>query len=246
MADPDVFVEAGAHDASTSLRVADSGVQRVLAFEANPVNHEHFSGMVDFRSRGVEYVHAALTDHAGPVVLHREVGLDGDPFVGHSSLAHRNHDVSPVPTPVKDVSVDGIRLDDAVGDCSRSALWVDVEGFNGPVLAGGPELLRRCAVLKIEVEDVEMWHEQALAVDVLGTLLEAGLVPVARDVQSPGQYNIVAVSSDMSRQDGVMEQVERFHHLARQRQSPALVDVARKSPAYGRASRFVRGMVRLR
>lgn len=242
LADADVFVEAGAHDASTSLRVAESGMRRVLAFEANPVNHEHFSSLVDFRSRGVEYIHAALTDEPGPVVLHREVGLDGDPYVGHSSLAARNHEISPVPTPVHDVTVDGVRLDDAVGDCSRSVMWVDVEGFNGPVLAGGPQLLRRCAVLKIEVEDVEMWHEQALTVDVLATLLGAGLVPVARDVQSPGQYNIVAVSQDMGRKYGVMERVERFHHLALERPAAALVQSARKSPTYGRASHFVRSL----
>lgn len=240
LADADVFVEAGAHDASTSLRVADSGMQRVLAFEANPVNHEHFSSMVDFRARGVDYVHAALTDRPGPVVLHREVGLDGDPFVGHSSVAQRNQDVHYIPTPVHDVTVDGVRLDDAVGECRRSALWVDVEGFNGPVLAGGPELLRRCAVLKIEVEDVEMWHGESLTVDVLATLLDAGLVPLARDVQSPGQYNIVAVSEDMSRKDGVMERVERFHQLAHEKQAPALLERARKSPTYGRASHFVR------
>ena len=121
-------------------------------------------------------------------------------------------------------------------------MWVDVEGFTGPVLAGGQELLARCAVIKIEVEDVELWHGQALAVDVLATLLDAGLVPLGRDVQSPGQYNVVAVSEEMSRRDGVMERVERFHHLAREKQVPAIVDRARRSPAYGRASRIVRGV----
>ena len=241
-ATPDVFVEAGAHDASTSLRVADSGVPRVIAFEANPVNHEHFSSMVDFAARRVAYVHAALTDRPGPVVIHRELGSDDEPFVGHSSLALRNQDVTGV-TPVQDVEVKGVRLDDAVGECSRSALWVDVEGFSGPVLAGGPEVLRRCSVLKIEVEDVEFWHGQALTVDVLATLLSAGLVPLARDVQSPGQYNIVAVSHDMSRQDGVMERVERFHRMSQERQAPALVERARKSPTYGRASLFARAAV---
>lgn len=243
MADPEVFVEAGAHDASTSLRVAGLGVPRVIAFEANPVNHRHFSSLTDFRAAGVDYVHAALTDEPGPVVLHREVDVDGSEYVGHSSLAQRNHEISPVPTPVYDVTVDGVRLDDAVGPCTRSALWVDVEGFNGPVLAGGPDLLGSCAVIKIEVEDVEMWHGQALAVDVLATLLDSGLVPVARDVQSPGQYNVVAISSTLAKQDGVMERIERFHQLARERQAPPVVERARKSPAYGRASRWVRGLV---
>jgi hypothetical protein len=41
----------------------------------------------------------------------------------------------------------------------------------------------------------------------------------------------------------VMERVELFHRLARQKQAPAVVERARQSPTYGRASRLIRAAV---
>ena len=145
LADPALFVEAGAKDAPASLRVADErpGVT-VIACEANPRLQRHFAEALGHAQRGVDYRATALSDAPGTVTLH--VPEIGDDFTGGlagtSSLLSSGPAESPFGDEVvrTEVQVDATTLD-ALGrevPQGRVALWVDVEGAAEQVLHGVP------------------------------------------------------------------------------------------------------------
>ncbi len=186
-----LFVEAGAKESTASIRARrDCGVEHVVAFEANPYTYRRFADPVS--STGVDYRHAALTDVAGPQVLHVRLDETGAAIAdGQASLLVRP-DHSPG---YERVTVDGVRLDDALGGIGgRVAMWVDVEGATSSVLKGAPALLSRTDVLLVEVEDRIAWDGQEwLHLDVVDFLTGFGLVPLARDQQSRYQFNVLFV-----------------------------------------------------
>ncbi|MBL0749127.1 FkbM family methyltransferase [Nocardioides baculatus] len=234
---PDLFVEAGAFEAETSLHIARTHSDcSVIAFEANPDNHAHFARLREFDRNGVQYLNFALTDAPGPVTFHRQT-VNGSTIVGHSSLLERsaNHD-----GPVQPVTVQGVRLDDHTPDAARVAMWVDVEGASGQVLRGAARRLAACDVLKIEVEEEPFWEGQSLATDVISQLGDSGLIPVARDIEQPSQYNIVFASTRLLRQRPAIEAIELFIARAQDHASWPVVEAVRAHPFYGRASFAIR------
>ena len=183
----DVFIEAGAKEAAASQRAADIGC-RAVAFEANPYTHRRFADTL--ASTSVDYRHQALSDR---------LTEDGTPMaVGQGSLLVRpDHEPG-----YQEVTVDAITLDDHIGSLAMPdatiAMWVDVEGALSQVLGGAAQTLLHTDVLMVEVETVRRWNEQRwLAGDVVEALAEAGLVAVARDVQSRHQHNIVFVRDSL-------------------------------------------------
>lgn len=246
VAQPTLFVEAGAFEASASLRAAEAlPGSTVIAFEANPENYRHFTTDQDFAAHGVTYLNLALTDEPGPITFHLE-SSEGSSVVGHSSTLPRNQDAAWRPdTPAVPIAVEGVRLDDTTPDAERVAMWVDVEGASCRVLAGAAQRLAACDVLKIEVEEEPFWEGQALSTDVVAMVLDAGLVPVARDIENPDQYHIVFASARLLRQRAAVECIERFISLARDGDEWTVVAKARAHPAYGRASVLVRRTLRL-
>jgi FkbM family methyltransferase len=200
VAQPDLFVEAGAKDASTSRRartiVEDA---RVVAFEANPYVYERFLDD-DFARHRVEYRHLALSDTTGPVTFNVRRSDEGAPRAdGKGSLKQRVRDArDPEQVEVQATTLDDFFADAEITSC---ALWVDVEGATDRVLCGGRDLLSRAAVVVVEVEDVHdwVWGPAWTAHDVSAHLFDLGLVPVARDYQSRHQYNVVYVSAALLR-----------------------------------------------
>ncbi len=185
-----LFVEAGAKEAGASVRASDLGVDQVVAFEANPYTHRRFVESVS--AAGVDYRHAALTDEPGPQRFHVRLNEHGGPIAdGQASLLIRpDHEPG-----YEEVEVDGVRLDEAVADLpGRVAMWVDVEGASSWVLRGASSVLDRTDVLIIEVEDRAAWDGQEwLHLDVVRHLWAHGLRPVARDLQSRFQFNVLFV-----------------------------------------------------
>jgi hypothetical protein len=94
-----------------------------------------------------------------------------------------------------EVTVPSVRLADflSLADDERMVAWIDVEGANGPVLESSAEVLDRLDAAYVEVELEETWEGQWLDTDVAVFLKGHGLVPVARDVKRPHQYNVVFV-----------------------------------------------------
>lgn len=237
VAQPDLFVEAGAFDAETSLRIARTipGCS-VVAFEANPDNHAHFAGIRQFEQHGVQYLNLALTDTPGPIEFHVE-SKDGSTILGHSSTLQRSEASDRSVSPV---TVEGVRLDDHTPEAARVAMWVDVEGAADQVLRGSPRNLAACDAIKVEVEEEEFWKGQALSTDLVSQLLTAGMVPVARDIEYPGQYNIVFASPRLLRERPAIEAIEAFLTSIREPTVWPVITRARANPLYGKASSAVR------
>ena len=207
VADVDVFVEAGAKEASASLRAIESGFSRVVAFEANPYTHQRFASVVS--AAGVDYRHVALSERAGDVTFLVRRNDDGSPIAdGQGSLLVRpDHEPG-----YEAVTVSAVTLDDEVGGGDgRVAMWVDVEGAVAEVLGGGSRVLERTDVMIVEVEAVERWVGQRwLASDVIERLEQSGLSPVGRDMQSRWQFNILFVRAGLLSEEAVDERVAHW------------------------------------
>ncbi|HEX6151647.1 FkbM family methyltransferase [Nocardioides sp.] len=200
---PAVVLEIGAHEASFS-RWASKALPRarVEAFEANP--HVHAKYVREVTRAGVAYLNLAVAPMTGEIELNLPLEISGQPRALDSRMAsiavHRETGDSVT------VTVPSVRLDDHVtlAEGERVVAWIDVEGANDAVLRSGPQVLDRLDAVHIEVEGEPTWEGQWLDTDVAHHLAGHGLVPVARDLQKPYQYNVVYVRSRLVRQPKVM------------------------------------------
>lgn len=207
----DTFIEAGAKEANASLRAIDSGVAEVVAFEANPYTFERFeSGL---HASGLDYRHAVLTDRAGEARFLVRRAKDGSPIAdGKGSLLarldqHAGH---------REVSVRAATLDGEITGTGRVAMWIDVEGAVAEVIGGAASVLNRTDVVIVEVESTRQWTAQRwLADDVERELRRFDLLPVARDIQSRWQYNIVFVRDERRSETVVDSCVARWKRALR-------------------------------
>lgn len=194
---PSVFIEAGAKKADTSIRARKVLPEaRIVAFEASPDNYAIYSKTEPHAENRVEYLHFALSDREGTIDFNIRTSVAGNAVWEHSganSILARTDDS----TEYKTVAVPSRRLDDLFVDCGSCAMWVDVEGASKQVLTGAKETLRKAQVAIVEVEDHEIWEGQWKAGEVIGAMMDAGLVPIARDFEYKGQYNVVFLHRDV-------------------------------------------------
>ncbi len=208
---PDVIVEAGAHNAATSVRLRGLVPEaRIIAFEANPHNHAKFSAEQDYAALRVDYRLQALTDAVGPVtfkVLVQEGMVVRNRESGRSSILTR----ADASARYEDVTVPGTTLDAALDDVpGRVALWVDVEGAARQVLGGAGATLARTDVIMIEVETRPYWQGQWLHTDICAHLMGLGLVPVARDFEYIYQFNLLFLRPEALAKPDVMRFFEQY------------------------------------
>jgi FkbM family methyltransferase len=203
---PALFVEAGAYRAEASRRTREQHPDcRVVAFEANPYNHEKYADELGFVDLDIEYLNLALTESAGPVTFHlrtRQDGKDLRKTTGNSSLLRmRGTD-----TQYEEISVDGVTLDGFFADSTAGpvCLWIDVEGASRQVLNGARGLLTRTELVLIEVEEVFRWEDQWRSLDVIEFFLEAGFLPLTRDAEYNQHYNIIFVRTDVYERPDVL------------------------------------------
>jgi len=200
---PDLFVEAGANDASASCRARGLLPQaNIVAFEANPLVHGRHEGSDRIGRARIEYVHRALSDEVGSVSFNLMQAEDGTPQADGNGSLLRHQDQ---PHGFTEVEVEATPLDTylAVKTHSRCALWVDVEGASRQVLTGARRTLDRADVVMIEVEDRAFWGQDWLRADVVSFLYDRGLLAVARDFQARYLYNIVFVRESLLEVDRV-------------------------------------------
>lgn len=187
---PDLFIEAGAKNGSTSRRARRYLPEALItAFEANPMNFARYSPNFESHPDRISYLHQALSDADGEVTFNVRI-VDGRPAAdGQGSLLTSENSSSPH----KVVTVPAVRLDShfSADSFDRCAVWMDVEGASKQVLEGGSGILDKIDALFIEVEDRVMWDGQWLGKDVMAFLLQYDLVPFARDYQSRYQYNVL-------------------------------------------------------
>lgn len=191
---PAVVLEIGAHSAyfARAIRrtLPDS---RAIAFEANPeVYARHLAAC---EAAGVEFVNLCLAERAGTLQFSVPQTEDGGSRETWGSILPRVGTASSKIYKVEAVTADGYLAETAD---RPNALWIDVEGALGQVLAGAPRTLASCVALYAEVENLPQFEGQWLDAEVVPHLAGFGLVPVLRDVQSRGRaYNLMFLRADV-------------------------------------------------
>lgn len=250
IAQPSLFVEAGAKDAVTSIRAAELlSAARVIACEANPENHSFFAAQLDHAGSGVDYRAAAVAAQPGVATFHvpAAIGDRDGALAGTSSLLVREvgMDRRPETADFTTVTVPSVTLDCLLHEGApgtRTAAWVDVEGASAQVLSGGAGFLDVCDVLKIEVETEGYWRDQWLELDVCSHLVAHGLVPVARDLSGDTQYNLVFVSERLLGDANARLALLRYSQALHRRELPGLVGRARRHERVRSLARGVRAV----
>src|SRR5690606_7276596 len=84
-------------------------------------------------------------------------------------------------------------LDDYFQDADKNniVLWIDVEGATLQVLNGGRKVLGACSLAFVEVSDQTFWKDELAGSGVIEYMYGLGFIPVARDFQFVGQYNVI-------------------------------------------------------
>lgn len=186
---PELFVEVGAYDGALSMEIRQLlPSARIVAFEANPGNFQHFSTKIDHAAQGVEYVHSAVADAEG----YREFQLFGENAEGLSKKSSLQRRSMPAQDQ-KSVRVPCVTLDSFFADTlpARVSLWIDVEGASREVLLGARTVLSHTHSALIEVEEERFWENQWLAGNVTEFMEDQGFEAVGRDHEYPKQYNIL-------------------------------------------------------
>ncbi|MFJ4923709.1 FkbM family methyltransferase [Streptomyces sp. NPDC088725] len=219
LAEPALFVEAGAFEAETSVRVAAAVPGcRVVAFEANPYVYERFSASTDYTGQRVEYRHQALSREPGEVpifLIASSSSWSDDRVEGYNSLLKRVGGDWLGDVEYEEVAVPATTLDHEFTDMGgRFAMWMDVEGATEMVLAGAEAFLDRCDVIKIEVEESAFWSNQWLVADVVAEMARHGLEPLARDFETEEQYNVLFGSRELISRSDVQSRIALHHNQA--------------------------------
>ncbi|MGI8879661.1 MAG: FkbM family methyltransferase [Jatrophihabitans sp.] len=230
--EPDLFIEAGAKEASTSLRIRRYlPTARVVAFEANPFTYEKFGALHDFAAANVDYRHLALSDRPGSVTFHVNHNDAGMPQADGQGSLLRSHEAS---NGLTEVTVEATTLDSFFADHTfqRGALWIDVEGAAKEVLSGAVGTVGKADVAIIEVEDRAYWGQEWLFPEVSSYFFDRGMIPIARDFQSRYQYNVIYVSEAVFHRDRVRLELALHHARAAggRRPEPESVRAQRENP----------------
>ena len=206
IAEPALFLDIGANDASTALYVkARFPSCKVMAFEANPAIYALYQAKVS--AAGVAYTNVAVAAQDGVMPVYVPLTLsngyaDGEivampsrepPETGKASLRRRNEAATYAQHTVRAVTLDAILCDAALPSQTRDiVLWIDVEGAAFEVLQGAKTALERTSVIFIESENHEFWTGQKLCGEVAHVLIAAGFIPVQRDREyGDKQFNTV-------------------------------------------------------
>jgi FkbM family methyltransferase len=194
---PKTFLEIGAFDAGFSRQARERHPNsKVMAFEANPHNHKHFSSSFDFAAHRIDYRHLAISDTNGTINFQLQTkrnGEDAPPVKGDDSLLKRNY----AGVEYETVTVDTNTLDTVISDAEFGlddfSCWIDVEGATKMVFAGGRNVLPRIQSIFIEVEERPYWAGQWLYGDIANFLRGHGFSAIARDFEFGNQFNVIFV-----------------------------------------------------
>ncbi|WP_257098610.1 FkbM family methyltransferase [Pseudovibrio flavus] len=194
---PDYFLEIGAHEADTALRIARKLPECTsVGFEADPGVHKHFCE--EFEQQGVpenfHYRHMAVTDKVGDVEFFMQPKEDPEFLFANNSLKTKPGQE------YESIRVEAATIDSLYKPKSEetAVLKLDVEGHHYEVLEGATDFLDNTQAIYAEVEDYKIWEGQKTVFEVYDLLDGAGFVPVTRDVETPGQYNVMFLKKDIA------------------------------------------------
>ena len=209
---PTLSVEIGAHEASFSERLkAKLPDLHALAFEANPFVYRRYAGRLGQHPNAIDYRHAAICGEDGTVQLHIPATRNGIPISPDNAISSIFRRTSagfkydPVVVPA--FALDTVLKSFALG---RSVAWIDAEGAQSEILAGGRDYFGRVAAVYIEVERKQAWRDQKLDSEVAENLVGFSLAPIMRDSLAKIQYNEVYIRPDDAIVDAAVPTVLRY------------------------------------
>jgi len=184
------LIECGANEATASLMANKIGID-ALAIEANPETYEKVTPPSNEKFSKLNF---GLGDKSGSLKFYM-------PTENHTAGSATFKPKKGVEYHTSNIPIK--RLDELL-ECTKYvdlsyALWVDVEGMQYEVLLGGSDTLmnRDCKIIKIEVEDKEIFEGQKwLSRDVIYYLDKLEFELVYRDFEYASQYNLLFVKRD--------------------------------------------------
>lgn len=182
--------EIGAFEAGFSRGFLEASPDaHAVAFEANPIVHDHFCAVVT--GTGVTYENLAISDRAGTIELNVPVSVNGHqlPVLSSMSSIFKQKLES---AEYRTVETRAVTLDWWITDNPRPApyaLWVDVEGAQKQMLDGAAKALVDTQLILIELENRPIWRGQVDAEEIKALLEQAGFAAVLRDIERPHQFN---------------------------------------------------------
>ena len=194
---PKTFVEIGAFDAAFSRQIRERHpTADIIAFEANPHNHQYWSSVYDFPGLRIDYKHLAISDRIGTLEFLVQTKRGDErlpPVKGDDSLLPR----AEAGIAYEAAKVDSLPLDVVLHDSQFAThdicLWIDVEGASKLVFSGATKSLERTTSIFIEVEERPYWSGQWLFNDIDAFLSSLGFRPIARDFENAHQFNVIFV-----------------------------------------------------
>jgi FkbM family methyltransferase len=210
-------IEIGAHEASGLRRLGQVLPEaRLLAYEANPYVYQRFVNRV---AAGIRYLNQAVAHDDQPRVLKipRVMPVrEGQRTLPRENLTSSLRVRNMERVEYEEVTVACTTLDSILSEqpgLAPVSLWIDVEGAAGDVLAGATRALRsEVALIYIELENKTSWKGQWLDQDVARFLAGYGFVPLARDMQTPWQYNQLFIQERWLESPGIMEAFRGLLH----------------------------------
>ncbi len=176
-----VIIDLGAHHGEEYAWLEALGPRRYIAVEADPRNAAILRSKLG-RDSYVTIIEAAIAAHNGTATLHL-CDNTADQAKGSSSIhkptGHLEH--FKWCTFDETVKVAALTLDQIAGnqftpDIPIDLLWVDIQGAERDMIAGGTEALKRTRFIMIEAESVEMYEGQALKPELLALLPDFDVV----------------------------------------------------------------------
>jgi FkbM family methyltransferase len=187
------LIEAGAHEASTSIEFMQLGNPHSVAIAIEPNPYTYWQKTVKAEMFGVKTLNVGV----GQLHCEKELNIPINLFAQDKSplnasfLEKRNHLTEVEKVLVNIQTLDAIFRDEKL--IPPLALWIDVEGFSGDVLKGAVELFNANSIrlIYVELEDKELWIRQTLDKEVCSTLKKYGFELLIRDFEGRGQYNAI-------------------------------------------------------
>lgn len=143
---------------------------KYIAVEADPRNACQLRYNLKDR-REVTIIECAIAAEDGAMTLHlcdNETHQAKGSSSTHRPTGHLEH--FPWCTFEAETTVAGAKLDSIMTEPVIDLLWVDIQGAERDMIAGGTETLKRVRFIMIEAESVEMYEGQALKPELLALL----------------------------------------------------------------------------
>lgn len=195
----DNFLEVGAYEGSTSKRIAARCPQtQCAAFEADPDIYAKFrqENVENNTLRNYAYLHRAVSERPGTLDFHKQT----ESAIALAAELLPNNSLRTKPSvPSRVVKVPATTVDDYLeGRGGTSILRIDVEGLAYEVLKGAEKSLPYTRMIYAEVEDYQVWEGQKTVFDIYELLEPHGFIPITRDIQTPGQYNVLFLPEELA------------------------------------------------